>query len=180
MSWHMTCHDISAHDIWHKNFYIVTSLLIILHYHSHFLIIGYCTYHAHSQGGRGVRSNSPSVIVDVSCVAKLMVQIFSECIYEDPFSFIPLLSLIFTLGCVYITGGCNSSTIQPTVANPRANQTSNWTPLCACLATCLHMATFFFLIAANQYFHLFNAMSMLFLNVFIRRNLFATKTYRYS
>ena len=27
MSWHMTCRDINIHDIWHKNFYIVASLI---------------------------------------------------------------------------------------------------------------------------------------------------------
>ena len=70
---------------------------------------------------------------EVSCVAKLMIQRFSECIYDDHFCLIPLLSLISILGCAYITGGCNSSTIQPTMANLRANQT----PLCECLATCL-------------------------------------------
>jgi len=53
---------------------------------------------------------------------------------------IPLVSfhychLIFTLRGTYITGGCSSSTIQPTMANPRMNQT----PLCECLATCLEM-----------------------------------------
>jgi len=43
-------------------------------------------------------------------------------IYDDSFTLIPLLLLIFMLWCAYITGGqCNLSTIQPTMANLRVN-----------------------------------------------------------
>ena len=44
---------------------------------------------------------------------------------------IPLVS--FHYWHVIFTGGCNSSTYEPTVANPRAN----WTPLHESLVTCL-------------------------------------------
>jgi len=53
---------------------------------------------------------------------------------EDLVSVSTIIPLVSFHYChVIFTGGCNSSTVQPTVANPRTNQT----PLRESLATCL-------------------------------------------
>jgi len=53
---------------------------------------------------------------------------------EDLVSVSMVISLVSIHYChVILTGECNSSTIEPTVANPRTNQT----PLHEGLATCL-------------------------------------------
>jgi len=52
---------------------------------------------------------------------------------EDLVSISMIISLVSFHYCHLIfTGGCNSSTIQPTVVNLQANQT----PLCECLWLC--------------------------------------------